>query len=243
METGITQAPTATLEAAYTLTAEDFAALYRYLFDQAVDRRDRDGSFFHVRMAFWGLHVILLGLVGLSVWGAMPSGRVALGNNTSWTTLAVFFSVLDLLLWLGVGRHSLVRRWARARYLRKAMLGAAPQLAKKPRCRLSLLPDHFFDVTDNRQFGPGVSRAEHLELRVAWSVVRKIEVVGPRAFFFFLPDYHAIILPQGAFPDEETFRDFVDAAKAYQGGALTDLAPSPALNAAPEERLCTSRLP
>jgi hypothetical protein len=243
METGITKEPgprpgsTSPVEVIYALTREDYAAFYLCHYEQMVDRRDRGFSYLVVRLALWGVHLLLIGLVILSVGMCLVLGDGVRKDSLPFPHLAAVGVVFDLLLWAGAGRRSLLRRWMRQAYVRKYLRQTALGLGRHPTCRLHLRPDHFLDVTDIRWTEPGIVCEEHVELKVAWSAVQKIEVVGPRAFFVFIPGHRAVIVPRGAFPNERAFRLFVDAAKAYQADAVLSLAPSQVVNAAPEDRL------
>jgi hypothetical protein len=73
-------------------------------------------------------------------------------------------------------------------------------------CYVALSPESFF------------SACPLGEVNTRWSLLRRIELVDDRAFFFF-SDEGAVILPQRAFADTAAFADFVETAGRYQRDA------------------------
>jgi hypothetical protein len=85
-----------------------------------------------------------------------------------------------------------------------------------------------------------VTATEHSSTTHAWAGVEKIAIASERAFFFYAPTL-ADVVPRRAFPDEESFKQFMEAAQRYWEAARQaphDKGPAPG---APDTNIMADR--
>jgi hypothetical protein len=205
------------VEVAYTLTREDYVAWSRHQFDRTLQDHDRKVYTLPVRLAFVALHFLLTFVIVWDLWfwytGISPAEK-DLGLQLL-AYLWVPFLFGEILLLLGTGPNNLLRRWDRRRKRKAYERQLAAGTCTEKTIRLSLLPQHFIEIAQERQSAPGLVVERQTETTVAWSAVQRIDVTEGRAFFIIVPGNRALILPRRAFAGAVSFAHFVTIAAAY----------------------------
>jgi hypothetical protein len=227
-------------EATYTISPEDQVAWSLHHYDWLLQQRDNGSHARWVRLGLILLHVLVIAVIVLIVWlhfafAAHPYRGVRLAPSAGLIT----FVLLDVLLWTGVGRNSLARRFDRHLTRKRSERIAKSLCVGQTTCRIRLLPDHCLITEETRADEPGIAVIQRAEATVSWATVRRIDVTGAHLFLVLQPIHKAFILPRRDFPDEAAFLCFAARVRAYHEGvtyAPVCVLPGPDV---PDDRLHT----